>query len=590
MTEISLQPIRSLIVDDGDTIRRITEKLLKKSGHDVAAFDNPVDALKAHTQQPFDLMILDWMMPQMTGIDLCKRIRSMPGGDDVVILIFTSRDGIEDLMIALDAGASDYLIKGAGIPELTTRILVAERHVLETKRRIQAEHKLRHNALHDALTNLPNRALLIDRIEGALHRAQRNEYYDFAVLFMDLDGFKLINDSMGHDAGDILLRGISDRLSNSLRGADTFSRANAGNTVARLGGDEFVVLLENINDPEDAIHVAKRIFQSMSQPFIINSTPIFVKLSVGIVHNESHYDSAHDILRDADTALYQAKGAGRDCFKVFNHQMRQDILQRIQLESDLRLAVDENQLRVQYQPIIELQSGAIYGFEALARWDHPVRGTISPAEFIPIAEETGLIEPISNWILNHSCEQLAQWQKNFPEHQKLTMSVNLSRKQLANNNILGVLDQVMRDTKLDPKTLKLEITESIIIDDMESSKRILEQFQVRKFDIHMDDFGTGYSSLSCLHSLPIDTIKLDQAFIRDMNMDGEHASTVQAVITLAQNRGMKVIAEGVETLDQLSQLQTLDCDFAQGFHIAKPLDALDAEALLNGPQAWRQPA
>ena len=476
------------------------------------------------------------------------------------------------------------------VHERTIRLQEAnERLRYEVGERRATEEQLRHNAYHDALTNLPNRALLMQRLGECVDRSRREPDFMFAVLFLDLDNFKVINDSLGHRVGDDLLNGVAQRLEECLRSLDCSLRL-AGDTTARLGGDEFVIILDGIKDADDACRVADRICETLQTPFQMSGHEVVASVSMGIATSVSGYDNADDILRDADTALYRAKEQGKKRVEVFNQDMRARAVARLQLENDLRKVIERNQLRLQYQPIVSLDTGIIDSFEALVRWIHPERGLISPADFVPVAEETGLIIPIGLWVLREACGQLQQWRQRSPDHADLSISVNLSGKQMMNSDFVDHIDEILAETGLESRYLNLEITESVMLEDTELTADLLSQCKDRHIEVHMDDFGTGYSSLSNLHNLPIDAIKLDQTFVKNMSIDGKHAATVQAIVVLAINRGFTVIAEGVERADDFVQLQALDCHLAQGYYIARPLDPGPAEQLLRTGGEWRKTA
>ncbi len=459
----------------------------------------------------------------------------------------------------------------------------------EVSNRKAAEEKLRHSAFHDPLTDLPNRALLLEQIERSIERSKRHEDYNFAVLFLDLDNFKVINDSLGHQKGDELLIEVAHRLQTSLRMLDTTSRP-ANDTAARLGGDEFIIHLDGLQHPGDATMVAERVLDQLSAPMILHGHEIQVTASIGVALDENGYHGAGDILRDADTALQEAKANGKGKYLVFSKKMRQRAIHRLQMEEDLRKAINRQELRLQYQPIVSLTSGHIEGFEALLRWDHPESGLISPQAFIPIAEETGLIITIGEWVLREACRQGRVWQDKYQNLKAPYISVNLSPKQFANANLMQSIQRVLQETGLGPRHLKLEITENAVIENNELAAKILKGCQELGIEIYLDDFGTGYTSLSYLHDLPINAIKIDQAFTKDMSLNGQHAATIQAIQTLAQNRGMKVIVEGIEILEQLCQVQVLDCEFGQGYYFSKPLDAEQAEAMLLSTPTWLKSA
>lgn len=437
--------------------------------------------------------------------------------------------------------------------------------------RKQIEEQLAHNAYHDALTGLPNRLLFVDRLQQVIARLHRNPHEQFAVLFLDLDRFKVINDSLGHLVGDQLLIEIAKRLQACLR---------PGDTVARLGGDEFTILLDSIKNVNDATGIAERIQEALQRPFCLNQHEIFTTASIGIALNETGCTQPEELLRNADTALYQAKEHGKARYAVFNAKMYDQAVALLQLETDLRWAIERQELRVYYQPIISLATGRITGFEALIRWLHPERGLISPAEFIPVAEETGLIIAIGEWVLHESCQQLKQWQTQFPCYSSLTMSVNLSSKQLSQASFVADIDQILQQTELMPQNLKLEITESAIMKRPEAAANVLEQLKRRGIQLCVDDFGTGYSSLAYLHQFPIDVLKIDRSFIHQIDEQAEGFAIVRAIVTLAENLGLSVVAEGIETAQQVAQLQNLQCGYGQGYFFSKPLNQQAAETLL----------
>ena len=437
------------------------------------------------------------------------------------------------------------------------------------------EEQLIHDAFHDALTGLHNRVLFMDRLQQAIVRSNRNEEEQFAVLFLDLDRFKLVNDSLGHLVGDQLLIATAQRLQSCLRSCDT---------LARLGGDEFAILLEPVQSISDAIAVAERIQQDLSVPLPLNGYEIFTTASIGIASSTIGYERPEDLLRDADTAMYCAKEQGKACYALFDTDMYKQTVTRLQLETDLRWAIERQELCVYYQAIMLLETGQITGFEALVRWQHPTRGLISPAEFIPVAEETGLIVPLGQWVLQTSCQQLCQWQAQFPAL-PLTMSVNLSSKQLSQPTLVQQIDQILQQTGLAPKWLNLELTESGIMQNAVSAAKLLAQLKLRKIQVSIDDFGTGYSSLSRLHQFPIDTLKIDRSFVNQINQTGENIEMVEAIIALAHSLGMDVVAEGIETAEQLTQLKQLQCEYGQGYLFSKPLNWRAAAALLASASA-----
>jgi diguanylate cyclase (GGDEF)-like protein len=450
-----------------------------------------------------------------------------------------------------------------------------------------AEERLLHNAFYDGLTELPNRSLFMDRLGRSLARAKRREDYMFAVLFLDLDRFKNVNDSLGHTVGDELLISVARRLETCLR---------PGDTAARLGGDEFTMLLDDITDVSDATRVAERIQQDLAIPFDLNGHEVFVAASIGIAVSAikgtvSAYDLPEDVLRDADTAMYRAKALGKARHEVFDEAMHARALALLRMETDLRRALERENFRVYYQPLVSLETGRISGFEALVRWEHPERGLVSPAEFISLAEETGLIIAIDRWVLREACHQTRLWQEKFGAstgHPRapLYISANLSSKQFGQPDLVDQIEEIVLHTGLGMHSLKLEITESVLMNNAEAAAAMLLQLRKLGIRLSIDDFGTGYSSLSYLHSFPLDTLKIDRSFINRLGGDGEGSEIVRTIMTLSRNLGMEVVAEGVETAEQLNELRKLTCDYGQGYFFARPLRAEDAEALLERNPQW----
>jgi diguanylate cyclase (GGDEF)-like protein len=420
----------------------------------------------------------------------------------------------------------------------------------------------------------------MDRLAGAVTRARRREDYLFAVLFLDIDRFKVVNDSLGHIVGDLLLIAIARRLEICLR---------PGDTVARLGGDEFAILLEDISDVSDSIRVAERIQKELQYPFNLSGYEVFATASIGIAPGSSSYERAEDILRDADTAMYRAKALGRSRHQVFDKAMHARAVALLQLETDLRRAVERNEFRLYYQPIVSFHSGKVYGFEALIRWLHPEKNIISPAEFIPIAEETGLIIPIGRWVLREACRQMKEWQQSYPNLPPLTVSVNLSGKQLSQPDLIQDIKSILNETELDPSYLELEITESVIMENAEHAADMLAQLRALRVQINVDDFGTGYSSLSYLHRFPVNNLKIDQSFVSRIGVDEENSEIISTILTLARNLGLDVIAEGVETKEQLNHLQDLGCEQGQGYYFSVPVDHKGAAMLIENMESIESP-
>jgi diguanylate cyclase (GGDEF)-like protein len=436
--------------------------------------------------------------------------------------------------------------------------------------RKRLEQRLLHDSLHDGLSGLPNRILFMDRLEHTIQRTQRYSDYRFAVLFLDLDRFKVINDSLGHLIGDQLLIETGARLLDCVRPEDT---------VARIGGDEFTILLDGIEDISETNDIAERIQHQLSAPFKLDGHEIFITVSIGIAPSTMGYESANDLLRDADTVMYHAKMLGKGRHELFNEHMRASAQARWQLENDLRQAIEKQELQLYYQPIVALGSNRLEGFEALLRWQHPCRGLISPTEFIPIAEETGLILPIGQWVLLEACKQMRAWQSEFDKSQPQTISVNLSGKQLSDPQLTTRIHKILKETELDARLLKLEITETVFMENFESTAATFSQLRALDVALSIDDFGTGYSSLSYLHHFPINILKIDRSFVSRMAECGESMAIIKTIVTLAKSLGMSVIAEGIESAQQKLLLQGLRCESGQGYFFSEPLDGNAAGAL-----------
>jgi diguanylate cyclase (GGDEF)-like protein len=435
-----------------------------------------------------------------------------------------------------------------------------------------AEEKLFRDAFFDKLTGLPNRSLLLERMERALEYSKRRENYLFAVLFIDFDGFKHINDSLGHTVGDHLLTAVARRLEMLLRSADT---------VARLGGDEFVILLDDIEDLSHATHIAERIQRAMSTPFNLEGQDVFISVSIGITVNTSTYSQTEELLRDADTAMYRAKTAGRNRYEIFDRHMHAAAMQRLELESDLHRSLDSQDFVLHFQPIIDMNTERLHSFEALVRWNRPIKGWTNPGEFIGLAEETGLIVRLDRWVLRAACEQMCAWMSEFGPQAPSSMSVNLSSRQFGQPDLVQCVQQILHETGLPASKLKLEITESAIMGNLESVAVQLQGLCDLGIRLSIDDFGTGYSSLSYLHKLPLHTLKVDRSFAQEVSDGGQNLQIVRAIVMLAHSLKMDVVAEGIESAAQLALFRDLGCEYAQGFYFSRGLDTTRAHALLQ---------
>ncbi|MBD2345417.1 GGDEF/EAL domain-containing response regulator [Anabaena subtropica] len=583
-----------LIIDDMADNLRVLSSILTREGYNVRKALNWQMAYTACQTLLPDLILLDIMMPEVDGYEVCQKFKAWELTADIPVIFISALDDVFDKVKAFKVGGVDYITKPFELGEVLVRVknqielrtarleiltlnAELEQRVkqrtwelekalqtlqIEVNARQKLQNKLLEMALHDALTGLPNRILFIRRLEKALNRAKQEFNYQFAVLFLDCDRFKFVNDSLGHLVGDELLIAVAQRLQACL---------TPDATLARLGGDEFGILLEDMKDIRMVIQIADRILQQLSITFKLSRYEVFMNVSIGINWGHSGYEQPEYLLRDADTAMYRAKDLGRARYHVFDPVMHQEVIKALEMENDLRRSVEKQEFVIYYQPIISLITGKIAGFEALVRWQHPTNGLISPTEFIPVAEETGLINAINTWVLRSACQQLRIWQSHPATPKNLTISVNLSAKLFLQSNFISQIDQIIHETNINPSSLELEITETVIMENNNEIKIILQQLKERGIKLIMDDFGTGYSSLSYLHIFPFNALKIDKSFVNRMLDNQENMGLVPAMISIAGSMGMAAIAEGVETQEQLEQLKTLKCDFAQGYLFSKPI-------------------
>ncbi|BCL37425.1 EAL domain-containing protein [Nostoc sp. MS1] len=591
-----LNPYRKdiLIIDDMADNLRVLSSILTNQGYNVRKALNWQMAYTACQTLLPDLILLDIMMPDVDGYEVCQRFKAWELTADIPIIFISALDDVFDKVKAFQVGGVDYITKPFDLAEVLVRVQnqmelraakleiltlnaeleqrvkqrtwelekALEKLQIEVNARQKLQNKLLEMALHDALTGLPNRIMFIKRLEKALNRAKQEDGYQFAVLFLDCDRFKFINDSLGHLVGDELLIAVAHRLQSCL---------TPDATMARLGGDEFGILLENIEDIRASIYVADHILHQLSMPFKLSRYEVFINVSIGISWGHKDYEKPEYLLRDADTAMYRAKDLGKARYHLFDPQMHQEVIKTLEIENDLRRAVERQEFVVYYQPIISLTTGKISGFEALVRWQHPIKGLIPPIDFIPVAEETGLINVINLWVLHSACKQLCIWQSHPATPKDITISVNLSAKLFLQSNFLSQIDKVIAETQINPSSLELEITETVIMKNSNEIKTILQQLKERKIKLIMDDFGTGYSSLSYLHIFPFNALKIDKSFVSRMLDNQANMGLVPAMISIAASMGMTAIAEGVETEAQLEQLKSLKCEFAQGYLFSKPI-------------------
>jgi len=477
------------------------------------------------------------------------------------------------------------LHKDGGFRWMLSRGLAVQDRTGKPLRMAGSQTDITERKVSDPLTALPNRLLFIDRLGRLIKHSKRRKDHLFAVLFLDLDGFKMINDSLGHLVGDQLLVGVAMRLEKCLRSSDTVARLGETFTVARLGGDEFTILLDDLKEPADANRAAERLMKALAPAFLLAGKEVFTSISIGITLSNTAYEQPEDMLRDADTAMYRAKSLGKARYEVFDADMRASVMARLQLETDLRRALERNEFRNFYQPIVSLESGRIVGFEALMRWQHPTRGMIAPEEFIFVAEETGLIREIGWWSLREACQQMSNWRAGSKGYAGLTMSVNLSAKQLLQPHLVEDMDKLLRETALPSEALKLEITESAVMADPAAAVEMLQRIKSLGIRLAIDDFGTGYSSLSYLHRFPLDTLKIDRSFISGNGAGEGGIEIARTIMPMAKNLRLDVVAEGVETIEQVTLLKKLQCKYAQGYYFSKPLAPEEIAPLLEDP-SW----
>jgi diguanylate cyclase (GGDEF)-like protein/PAS domain S-box-containing protein len=685
---------RLLLVDDEALNRDMLGRRLERQGYDVVCADDGRQALAiiGEEAERLDLVLLDVMMPELSGLDVLARIREQHNPTELPVVMVTACDQSQDVVAALEAGANDYVTKpvefaialarirnqisqrrsARELRESQERYMLAvqgandglwdwdlvtntvfysprwkqmlgydERELsdspqewlarvhpddqlnlqadLDAHRRgrsvtFSSEHRLMHRSggyrwvlcrgaavrneagnpyrmagsltdltamkVSDALTGLPNRLQFVERVEQCLARTRVENSGHFAVLFIDVDRFKMVNDSLGHAAGDQLLMTVAHRLREVIRSSDVVARDES--LAARFGGDEFCVLLHRIHCPDDAQRVAGRILEKFGEPFDLAGQQMYLSVSIGIAVGSADYGSAEDLLRDADTAMYRAKAMGKSRAELFDRGMHEAIRSRLELESDLRKALENREFELNYQPVQSLDSGRVVGFEVLLRWRQPQRGLVPPATFVPIAEETGFIVPIGAWVLETACRQFVAWQRQGSAPEDLFLAVNVSSRQLRRSEFPTEVQQILELTGLPASRLHLEITETALLQQTDSVVAALHKLKEIGVGLQIDDFGTGYSSFNYIDKFPVDTVKIDRSFVSNLDSNAEHQGIVQAILTLARSLGMSVTAEGVETEREASELRQLDCKLAQGYYFARPLPANEAMKLLEG--------
>lgn len=568
--------MRILVAEDDANVRLQLKKTLLRNGYDVLEATDGRAALECLLSADGPrLVLLDWLMPDLDGLSVCREIRSCTKQPYIYIILLTSKGSTENILSGLAAGADDCLAKPCNPQELKARLRAGQRI-------LKLEDTILHDALHDPLTQLPNRPFFLDRLSLSVGRGKRHADYKFAVLFVDIDNFRVVNDSLGNAAGDWLLTQVAERLGRSIRREDALSRSmdenslldqkDAGGVLARLGGDRFTILLDDIQDPSDGIRVAERIHRNIQRPFVIDGEEVFITASTGIAFSSAGCSVAENVLSDAFTAMNRAKALGKSRYEVCDPVMRAAAVSRFKLEADLRRALEREEFRAYYQPIVSLGDGRITGFEALMRWQRPEFGIVMPSGFISVTEDTGLILGMGNWILREACRQLCAWNKQVPSNRSLTVAVNVSARQFVQPDLVRQIAQVLHESGVAPFKLRLELTESVTMKDEERAARIFGELKALGVRLCMDDFGTGYSSLSYLRRFSLDVLKIDRSFVSDIVSNTESREIVKTILRLGVNLGIEVIAEGVETAEQASLLQSLGCEYAQGYFFAEPLD------------------
>ncbi len=594
-----------LIVDDRPKNLKLLSKILIDYDYRVRCAISGKTALDTLETEIPDLILLDVTMPEMDGYQVCRKLKSNPKTARIPIIFISALDAAFDKVKAFGLGAADYITKPFEIAEVIVRIkfqlqLRKTQHELERanqklavfnkkleqkviekttqlqleeSQRRQTQDKLTHMALHDPLTNLANKIYLIERLQTCIDIVQHAPLEQFALIFIDCNRFKRINDSLGKVAGDHVLAKIAQRLQEIVP---------EENLIARSGGNEFIILLETIEDKQSAIAIAETIHQEFAAPICYENKEIKIDFSIGIIIGNDCYTSPDQLLRHADIALHQAKKNPILRYQIFEGEITQRAIANLQLETDLHRAIQRQEFVLFYQPIVCLKREKIVGVEALIRWQHPQKGLVPPNDFIPIAEDSNLIIPIGEWVIQEACDRLSRWQRQtqYPKLHELAIEVNLSVKQLAQPDLVEQLENIIREAKVDPQALKLEITETILMEDVETSRLVLNKLKASGFHLMLDDFGTGYSSLRYLQQLTISTIKIDRSFVNNLEQNTHNQKIVAAMVNLAHTLGLNVIAEGIETKEQLEMLQQLGCDYGQGYLFGKPTSVADFEKMI----------
>jgi len=569
---------RILVVDDDAATRMLMRGALMNAGFEVETAADGDDALENFRRAPSDMVLLDVDMPGRSGHEICAALRA-EAGELLPIVMVTGMDDVESVEKAYHAGATDFFAKPINWALIGHRVKYLYRGFENLMQLQAAERQIRQLAYFDTLTGLPNRQSFLDRVERDIARA-RIDGTQLAILFMDLDGFKNINDTMGHSSGDLILQMVADRLRDELRPTDVVYRNAAAGAdtelgFARLGGDEFTALARGIERPEDALAIAHRIRDAMRRPFRLDKREIATTTSIGVALYPGDGADALTLLKHADTAMYHAKDRGRDNYQLYSASLTAQAMQRMMLESNLRLALARDEFHLLYQPQYDLQRGSVLAVEALLRWNHPEHGLIQPMDFIPMAEANGLIVPIGEWVLRTACTDAARWQR---DGHRLRVAVNLSPMQFRDPNLIDMILRTLAQTGLEPDLLELEVTESTVME--ASGIATLQALCDAGVRVALDDFGTGYSSMSYLRNMPLTTLKVDRCFVSALPGGVKDKAIVRAILSLARSLDFSVTAEGVETIEQAQTLNAMACNSLQGHYFSRPVPAQDIPALL----------
>ncbi len=570
-----------IIIDDDPLIRLVVSKTLQAAGLLTFEAVSGEEGLALFKEKKADAILLDVMMPSgMDGYAVCTELRNLPEGRHVPILMMTGLEDLESINRAYEVGATDFITKPINIPLLSHRVRYMLKGSYTTQQLLHSEQRLHHMAYFDDLTELPNRHFFQENLQQMIALAQRKKL-KLGVLFLDLDGFKRINDTLGHHLGDLVLQATSERLRKSIRLSDAFAQTGMSQnsiSLARLGGDEFTALLSLIERNEDAAIVAERIRINLAQPLTFGEHELTTTTSIGIAIYPDDGETADDLLKNADLAMYYAKRSGGNMYCYFSSYMMEIAMRKLTMENYLRKAVERNELNLYYQPQLDMDQGSFNGLEVLLRWDNKELGSISPTEFIPLAEETGLILHIGEWVLRQACSQAHIWCNQGISLSRI--AVNVSAVQLLHRGFPALVGTILKETGLDPSLLELELTESALINDVDLVIEILDQLKQVGVQLAIDDFGTGYSSLSRLMNFPIDRLKIDQAFVRNLEQNSDNGAIAAAIIAMAGSMDMKVTAEGVETDVQFDFLKNKCCNEVQGYFLSKPLPVDEVEEFL----------